>query len=394
MKIIHPQIYFVSFFIFCLCSLIFFQTQAFAQNQGNERRTKWGLTQSDYDILDSVNLAVKAGARTRLGEMKQHARAGDQEAQMLVGIAYKDGIGVEKDEAMSEHWFKLAAENKPTNTIAMNFYASAVASRKLNAPDRPLACQWWQRAALVGDVHAMFMTGSCFRRGNFGAVNEQEALKWFQAAADAGSEEGEDEVRAHRRQIAQRNGTLPAQRPVQRSRPLTLAERSEEAQAEALAKCGSTSTNNRPSCRDIFNAVLKDGSFKYVDVPGILTLERDYRTGTLTQRAMGLTFVHRHWITDINCTRLSATSERCSYMYHNFYSQDFTPRRSYSETYIFQKIGGEWRSPQRLQRINSMRAEANQQTNKEKADEDHENRKRAYRYGQGPCANDPRAPGC
>ena len=84
-------------------------------------------------------------ARSRFLAAEAKAKQGDAGAQLMLGVCYKNGIGVAKD------------------------YAEAV--------------KWYRKAAEQGDADAQYMLGGCYRDGEGVEKDFVEAYAWWNLAS-------------------------------------------------------------------------------------------------------------------------------------------------------------------------------------------------------------------
>ncbi len=87
-----------------------------------------------------------------IASLQKRAEDGDARAQTELGIRYREGDGVAKDEAQ--------------------------------------AVEWYRRAAKQGYARAYFLLGTAFYNGDGVAANEEFACQWFLLAAEGGDAEG------------------------------------------------------------------------------------------------------------------------------------------------------------------------------------------------------------
>lgn len=101
---------------------------------------------------NQLSAAQSGGPKTSLATLQKRADAGDAGAQTDMGIRYRSGDGVAKDEAR--------------------------------------AIEWYRRAAKQGYARAYFLLGTAFYNGDGIASNEEIACKWFLLASEAGEPNG------------------------------------------------------------------------------------------------------------------------------------------------------------------------------------------------------------
>ena len=111
--------------------------------------------------------------------LKQLARSGDSNAQLQLGLAYRDGrYGLQPDLHTGLYWLTEAARRG-------NAYAAdAVANNYANVDpkDPKQALHWWQLAARNGNVDAQLHLGELMMRNG----QDEQAVSWLRQAADRG----------------------------------------------------------------------------------------------------------------------------------------------------------------------------------------------------------------
>lgn len=105
------------------------------------------------------------------------ARSGDSDAELQLGLAYRDGrYGLEPDQHTGLYWLTAAAQSG-------NAYAAdAVANADADANDPNQALHWWQVAARGGNVDAQVHLGELMLRQG----HDDQAASWLRKAADRG----------------------------------------------------------------------------------------------------------------------------------------------------------------------------------------------------------------
>lgn len=119
-------------------SLLFFliHLNSYADNLENLSAGQAAFDQGNYE--------------TALRLWRTAAEGGSSNAQVLVGLAYTNGWGVEKDMRTAEMWYHIAAENNnPTGQFLLALYYIAKQSELVDA-----GIMWLRRAAENGDASA------------------------------------------------------------------------------------------------------------------------------------------------------------------------------------------------------------------------------------------------
>jgi len=103
-----------------------------------------------------------------------------------LGIAYRDGTGVQQDKAQSLKWFREAAEGGNTYAAA-EIGAAYWDGAPPYAKDPTAAVEWFLKAAAdPAEVYAARMLGVAYRDGTGAPPEKAVSLKWFRQAADRG----------------------------------------------------------------------------------------------------------------------------------------------------------------------------------------------------------------
>jgi hypothetical protein len=120
-------------------------------------------------------------ART-VRELSAAARAGDAEAELALGTAYREGNGVAPDAGQAYKWIRKAAEQ---DLAEAQFEVGAMEEdgegTEENAAD---AAGWYRKAAEHGYVPAMFALGELYRTGHGVTEDGAAAAGWYRSAAE------------------------------------------------------------------------------------------------------------------------------------------------------------------------------------------------------------------
>ena len=115
---------------------------------------------------------------------RKAADQGDKEGQYYLGCCYEEGIGVEKDDVQAFYWFKKSAEQG---------YADAEYGLGLCysegwgvAKDMNQAVYWYRRAAEHGDRRGQANLGYCYYEGQGVVKDDKLAFYWNKKSADQG----------------------------------------------------------------------------------------------------------------------------------------------------------------------------------------------------------------
>jgi len=115
----------------------------------------------------------------------QLAKAGDEEAQVAVALAYDSGDGARKSPVQAARWYRLAAQR---GNAQAQFRLARLVQMGARDLDRnlPLAAQLFEAAAKQGNVKAEYWTGYSYERGEGVKLDLAKAVEWYRKAADGG----------------------------------------------------------------------------------------------------------------------------------------------------------------------------------------------------------------
>ncbi|MEV0495739.1 tetratricopeptide repeat protein [Streptomyces atratus] len=181
------------------------------------------------NVLGGVLLVWDEDPGAAAGWFRRAAESGDNEARRTLGYLYVEGAGVEKDLAAAEVLFRAAAEGgdviashnlgvflleesdergEPVDVAEVVRLLRVAAEADVDEAAAKLgdvlsdldedaeALRWYERAAALGHIDAMFAAGSWFRDGIGTDVDNTLAVKWFLKMLDAHRMEGVHEVLA------------------------------------------------------------------------------------------------------------------------------------------------------------------------------------------------------
>ena len=112
------------------------------------------------------------------------AKAGDLDAQMLLGEMYLDGIGVKVDHQKAFFWLSKAAKR---GDVEAEYLLGFMYENGLNvATDIKRATKWYTKAALQGDVLSQYNLAIIYKEGKEDVEKDmKKAFKWLSMVQDA-----------------------------------------------------------------------------------------------------------------------------------------------------------------------------------------------------------------
>jgi cell division septation protein DedD len=120
--------------------------------------------------------------RTAIAEWEPYAQNDDPRALFNLGQMYRLGIGVDRDLAKAEQYYRRAAELGHVGAQAN--LGSMLYDR--NPPQGQEAVEFWRRAAAGGDPRCQFLVGVQYVSGDFVPRDDVQAYAWLSLAAKAG----------------------------------------------------------------------------------------------------------------------------------------------------------------------------------------------------------------
>jgi hypothetical protein len=117
-------------------------------------------------------------------DLTAKANQGVVNAELLLGLKYADGDGVEANDAEAAKWLARAAQKG--NALA-EYRLGTLYEKGLGVPlDMKIAADWYAKSAELGNVKAMHNLAVAYANGNGRETNYTEAARWFQSAAERG----------------------------------------------------------------------------------------------------------------------------------------------------------------------------------------------------------------
>ena len=126
-------------------------TALFGASVFSFQSTAWAIEQSQ--LIQVMQLYKQKDFKAMLTILQPLAERGDAIAQVLLGSAYENGLGVKQDDVEAVKWYRQATEQ--------------------------------------GDADAQVSLGSSYNAGRGVRQDYTEAVKWFKKAAENGSEDGQ-----------------------------------------------------------------------------------------------------------------------------------------------------------------------------------------------------------
>lgn len=165
-----------------------------------------GSTANAADFEEGLTAAQVGDFATALQEWLPIAEQGNPAAQFNLALMYRNGDGVQKDNARAVHWYRLAAMQG--NAGAQSGLGFMYHDGEGVLKDEAEAVRWYRLAAEQGDASAQYSLGVMYTNGE-GVLKETAlAHMWFNissANGNANARGNRDEIEKNmtREQIAE-----------------------------------------------------------------------------------------------------------------------------------------------------------------------------------------------
>ena len=154
-------------------------------------KTSWGnsvhIIAFIRTLLVVLAVTVCTVAAEDLETVRKKAKAGDADAQNMLGVMYGSGKGVRRDDAEAVKWWRKAAEQGLAQAqFSLGWcyhYGKGVAQ------DDTEAVKWYRKAAEQGNANAQLNLGWMYDQGKRVPKDDVTAYAWLSVAAASGDEE-------------------------------------------------------------------------------------------------------------------------------------------------------------------------------------------------------------
>ncbi|MEM7276657.1 MAG: tetratricopeptide repeat protein [Pseudomonadota bacterium] len=156
----------------------------------------WYRQAAEQDLVDSQIYYAAAlehgkGVEKNLVKAREwYERAAEQDhthAHFKLGFYYEQGIGgLEQDSSLGYKHTKIAANRGDAGAqvnLGVHYYHGSGVAK-----DMAKAASLFEQGALAGDSHGQYLTGHMYDRGYGVSQNSEQALHWYNKAAEQGHE--------------------------------------------------------------------------------------------------------------------------------------------------------------------------------------------------------------
>jgi hypothetical protein len=143
----------------------------------------WRMIQTEFAVMDRASLEaafVNRDVTPILGYLQLAAEAGSPLAQINLGLAYYEGMGVRRDLAEADSWFHEVERQQ--NALPLYYLGRFFEEGQGVSRNYVLALDWYRKAAKLGHAEAMRSISRMYREGIGVEQDDEEAEKWYRAA--------------------------------------------------------------------------------------------------------------------------------------------------------------------------------------------------------------------
>ncbi len=143
--------------------------------------------------IDDADAAYRRGDyATALRLFRPLAEQGNASAQFFLGVMYRDGRGVPKNDAEAVKWYRLAADQGLA--VAQNHLGFRYFNGRGVSQNDAEAAKWFRLAAEKGNASARISLGAMYSNGRGVPQNDTEAVNWYRLAADKSNASAQNRV--------------------------------------------------------------------------------------------------------------------------------------------------------------------------------------------------------
>jgi len=117
----------------------------------------------------------------------EEAKRGDADAQVVVGMMYLTGRGVEQDAELAVSWLRQAADQNDANAQYNLGIVYDTGFYGMLSPDPVEALTWFRQAANQGHNGAEYNLGVAYAEGKGVPQSHVRAIEWWRKAAETGN---------------------------------------------------------------------------------------------------------------------------------------------------------------------------------------------------------------
>ncbi len=142
---------------------------------------------SNAVVPESKSSPVASG-EPKASDFRAAAEQGNAAAQHNLGVCYKNGYGVAKDDTQAVYWYRKSAEQGVAEAqYSLGSYKNGYGVAK----DDTQAVYWYRKSAEQGNAAAQHNLGVCYKNGSGVAKDDTQAVYWYRKSAEQGVAEAQ-----------------------------------------------------------------------------------------------------------------------------------------------------------------------------------------------------------
>ena len=122
-------------------------------------------------------MSLSSASGADISDLKSRAAGGDANAQVRMGIDYRDGKGVARDNAEALKWFHKGAEKG--DAAALDNLGWMVEHGLGTAKDFRAAAKYYRAAANKGHAQAEWNLGPMYAETAWGSLRQRRSGRWY-----------------------------------------------------------------------------------------------------------------------------------------------------------------------------------------------------------------------
>jgi len=158
----------------------------------NKAESGDGRSQVLLGLAFELGQGIEQNYGTAVRWFRKAAEQGDPEGKAYLGSAYISGLGVSRNVEEGLRWYHSAAEqgNVGSQMALWGIYGSGESVPQ----DKETAVRWLRKAAEQGDPLAESLMGDSYSKGSGVSPDEKEATAWYRRAAEHGDGAAQETV--------------------------------------------------------------------------------------------------------------------------------------------------------------------------------------------------------
>ena len=144
------------------------------------------------DLRKGLDAYLHEDYKTAFATLRPFAAKGNSDAELYLGLMYRDGDGVKVNNPEAFNYIRKASEqgSAEAELLLGDLYRGGIGTKK-----NPLeAIKWFKKAVDQGNDTAAYQLGDMYDTGDGIQKDKEEAIKWFKIIADKGDGNAKDRI--------------------------------------------------------------------------------------------------------------------------------------------------------------------------------------------------------